>query len=257
MSVPFGIMCGYVLASLVLESAKGSSECFGVLCWRLPFIVQVCLVFPLCVAFNLLPSELVRIQQSPGLGAAGGGVSNRTVTRDTKSWHLRWTRRRSPSTASAVSAVGELRSGIGGTCTEDAEEASGNLSLEGRGGGMSPQGWQYDDDDADGAAAASTSSSMGNPLSCTSSGDSRWVQADDLLSVASSSAKDPDTGAHFNLRKVVGTLVTLRSFCKKKNPCVFFSFAPLSSHQSTPLRRTHQPCSRCLGSVHPLQLPCT
>jgi hypothetical protein len=63
MSVPMGIMMGYVLASVIISASHDSVECSGILCWRWPFLVQVMLLIPLTLWINLwVPSEHMNIR---------------------------------------------------------------------------------------------------------------------------------------------------------------------------------------------------
>ena len=56
-SVPLGVMSGYVLASIVIAISHGSNTCFYINCWRIPFLIEVILLLPFCVAFNFIPRQ--------------------------------------------------------------------------------------------------------------------------------------------------------------------------------------------------------
>lgn len=53
---------GYIIATVILGLSKGSDTCFGIVCWRWPFIIEVILLFPLCVLLNLVPREHLNIK---------------------------------------------------------------------------------------------------------------------------------------------------------------------------------------------------
>ena len=61
-SVPFGVMAGYILASVVLTLSKGSDTCGPMLCWRIPFLFEVLLTIPFCIALHFVPAEHVSIK---------------------------------------------------------------------------------------------------------------------------------------------------------------------------------------------------
>lgn len=61
-SVPIGIMFGYILGALVLEAkVKNNSVCHGILCWRWPIIVEVCLMIPFCIGVFLMPADVFNL----------------------------------------------------------------------------------------------------------------------------------------------------------------------------------------------------
>jgi hypothetical protein len=61
-SVPFGIMAGYIIATIVTGLSKNSVICGGIYCWRWPFLIEVFLVFPLSVAFNFVPRKHINVR---------------------------------------------------------------------------------------------------------------------------------------------------------------------------------------------------
>lgn len=61
-SVPLGVMCGYIIASVVIALSRGSSTCFHINCWRWPFLVEVALLLPFCIAFNFIPRQHLNLK---------------------------------------------------------------------------------------------------------------------------------------------------------------------------------------------------
>lgn len=55
-SVPLGVMTGYVISAIVVSSTE-SDKCFGLLCWRWPFIIEVIIGLPFCIAIHFVPRE--------------------------------------------------------------------------------------------------------------------------------------------------------------------------------------------------------
>lgn len=68
-SVPFGVMMGYIIASLITGFARGSDICYNVLCWRWPFLIEVALIAPLSLAIFFIPKELMSVKVIHGNSA--------------------------------------------------------------------------------------------------------------------------------------------------------------------------------------------
>lgn len=64
-SVPFGVMSGYIIASLITNISHNADVCLGLLCWRWPFIIEVILLIPLCIGVFLVPREHVSVKLTP------------------------------------------------------------------------------------------------------------------------------------------------------------------------------------------------
>lgn len=54
-------MMGYIVAAVISSVADGSEVCFGLECWRWPFLIEVGLLLPLYVGFTLVPSEHITV----------------------------------------------------------------------------------------------------------------------------------------------------------------------------------------------------
>ena len=61
-SVPFGVMMGYIIASVVIGFAGGSETCYDLLCWRWPFIIEVILIAPLSIGIFFIPKDLISVK---------------------------------------------------------------------------------------------------------------------------------------------------------------------------------------------------
>ena len=61
-SVPFGVMTGYIIASLITTFSNESNTCFGLLCWRWPFIIEVILITPLSIGCFFVPKEYFNVK---------------------------------------------------------------------------------------------------------------------------------------------------------------------------------------------------
>jgi hypothetical protein len=68
-SVPFGVMMGYIIASLITGFARGSDTCYNMLCWRWPFLIEVALIAPLSLAIFFIPKELMSVKVIHGNSA--------------------------------------------------------------------------------------------------------------------------------------------------------------------------------------------
>ena len=61
-TVPFGIMFGYLVATMALwVGGTHPSSCHNLLCWRWPFVLQTVLVTPLIVGLFIAPAAHFRI----------------------------------------------------------------------------------------------------------------------------------------------------------------------------------------------------
>ena len=49
-------MSGYVIAAIMIGPSEGSDVCFGILCWRLPLLVEWLILVPFSVAVHFVPS---------------------------------------------------------------------------------------------------------------------------------------------------------------------------------------------------------
>jgi len=58
-SVPLGVMGGYIIASIVLSLNGGGADCGPVMCWRIPFFVEIGCLVPICIGIFFVPSELL------------------------------------------------------------------------------------------------------------------------------------------------------------------------------------------------------
>ena len=61
-SVPFGVMTGYIIASLSISLSHGSETCGSILCWRIPILIEVILVTPFCIGIFFVPREHIKIR---------------------------------------------------------------------------------------------------------------------------------------------------------------------------------------------------
>jgi hypothetical protein len=68
-SVPFGVMMGYIIASLITGFARGSDTCYNMLCWRWPILIEVALIAPLSLAIFFIPKELMSVKVIHGNSA--------------------------------------------------------------------------------------------------------------------------------------------------------------------------------------------
>ena len=56
-SVPFGVMMGYIIASVLTSVSNHYDTCLGLLCWRWPFLIEIMLLTPLYFGLYFIPSE--------------------------------------------------------------------------------------------------------------------------------------------------------------------------------------------------------
>ena len=61
-SVPFGVMMGYIIASVITEASRGSDTCFNILCWRWPILIEAFLVTPVSIAIYFIPRDLISVK---------------------------------------------------------------------------------------------------------------------------------------------------------------------------------------------------
>lgn len=55
-SVPFGVMTGYIIASISTSISQHRTTCWGLLCWRWPFLIEVMLLTPLYLGLYFVPN---------------------------------------------------------------------------------------------------------------------------------------------------------------------------------------------------------
>lgn len=69
-SVPFGVMAGYIVASITMTTFAtsrndpdyhGSDSCFGLMCWRWPFLVEIFLLLPLFILLQFVPKAHIAV----------------------------------------------------------------------------------------------------------------------------------------------------------------------------------------------------
>lgn len=60
-SVPFGIMMGYIIASILTSISNKNNTCFGLLCWRWSFLIEVMLLSPLYLGLYFIPKEDIAV----------------------------------------------------------------------------------------------------------------------------------------------------------------------------------------------------
>jgi len=60
-SVPFGIMMGYIIASILTSISNKNNACFGLLCWRWSFLIEVMLLSPLYLGLYFIPKEDIAV----------------------------------------------------------------------------------------------------------------------------------------------------------------------------------------------------
>mmetsp|Transcript_25537 Transcript_25537/g.42813 ORF Transcript_25537/g.42813 Transcript_25537/m.42813 type:complete len:1106 (-) Transcript_25537:8-3325(-) len=74
-SVPFGVMMGYIIASLLLTFSRHSDRCLDLLCWRWAFLIEIMLLTPLYLGLYFIPREDIQvdIHRKAGRGTAIGG----------------------------------------------------------------------------------------------------------------------------------------------------------------------------------------
>ena len=71
-SVPFGVMCGYIVASVTITTCSPSAvsdplsshmpeTCFGLIYWRWPFLVEIILLLPLFILLQFVPERHISV----------------------------------------------------------------------------------------------------------------------------------------------------------------------------------------------------
>jgi hypothetical protein len=50
-------MGGYVIAAIMIGPVKGTTTCYGLLCWRWPLLVEWIMLVPFCIAVHFVPSK--------------------------------------------------------------------------------------------------------------------------------------------------------------------------------------------------------
>ncbi len=61
-SVPIGVMMGYIIASIITTLSRGTNTCGFILCWRIPFLLEVLFVTPFCIALYFVPAEHINLR---------------------------------------------------------------------------------------------------------------------------------------------------------------------------------------------------
>ena len=64
MTVPIGIITGYILSSIVLSLSNPIDPlmCGGLLCWRWPLLIEVVILFPIALIFLQLPRDVANVR---------------------------------------------------------------------------------------------------------------------------------------------------------------------------------------------------
>ena len=55
--MPFGVMTGYIIASVLTSISQHQNTCLGLLCWRWPFLIEVMLLTPLYFGLYFVRNE--------------------------------------------------------------------------------------------------------------------------------------------------------------------------------------------------------
>jgi MFS family permease len=63
-SVPFGVMTGYIIASILSEVSAHRSMCFGLLCWRWAFLIEIMLLCPLYLGLFYISAGDIQVCMS-------------------------------------------------------------------------------------------------------------------------------------------------------------------------------------------------
>jgi len=61
-SVPIGVMMGYIIASIITTLSRGATTCGFILCWRIPFLLEVLFITPFCIALYFVPAEHINLK---------------------------------------------------------------------------------------------------------------------------------------------------------------------------------------------------
>ncbi len=64
-SVPFGIMMGYIIATILTSISRQRETCFDLLCWRWSFLIEVMLLTPLYLGLYFVPKEDIAVGVGP------------------------------------------------------------------------------------------------------------------------------------------------------------------------------------------------
>lgn len=59
--MPFGVMCGYIVASIFGDAAAHETDCAGLLCWRWPLLIEIMLLSPLYLCLYFVHKESLQI----------------------------------------------------------------------------------------------------------------------------------------------------------------------------------------------------
>lgn len=63
-SVPCGIMVGYIIASMCVYVSQHAETCWGLLCWRWPFLIEMSLLCPMYVCLYFVPANDLSVRIS-------------------------------------------------------------------------------------------------------------------------------------------------------------------------------------------------
>lgn len=61
-------MGGYIIAAIMIGPVKGTTTCYGLLCWRWPLLVEWVMLVPFCIAVHFVPAKhlVMRIGKEAG-----------------------------------------------------------------------------------------------------------------------------------------------------------------------------------------------
>jgi MFS family permease len=61
-SVPFGVMAGYIIASIILRFEDADNLIFGMACWRIPLLIEGVSLIPFSIAIFFIPRQLITVR---------------------------------------------------------------------------------------------------------------------------------------------------------------------------------------------------
>ena len=73
-------MTGYIIASILTELSNHRTTCFGILCWRWSFLIEIILLTPLYLGLYLIPKEDIQVCVVKKLAGSGGKGSVGTAS---------------------------------------------------------------------------------------------------------------------------------------------------------------------------------
>ena len=76
-------MTGYIIASTLMDLAVHRDTCWGLLCWRWAFLVEIILLTPLYLGLYFIPKEDIQVI------VTAGGVSPRSAKQQQQQVHQR------------------------------------------------------------------------------------------------------------------------------------------------------------------------